>query len=220
MLAAARNFVQGQFDALAAEGYGTDGSGNFDEGNFGPGNVVWEDWHITDLTGPYYETAGDIRVEIWNVSYETYTSTPERVVPAGGSYVGEDGWCMIGYPGCDYLYFRLDEDGNRTFLYSAMENDCAPGTVAFQTHMVRVLVNQGLLKPADLDGLYTLEDFEKDLVQRREDVQKMVSDGNMTQADYDEWDQRQEEILAGLRNGTLEGRIADGTIYFDPAVSN
>lgn len=220
VLAAARNFVQGQFDALAAEGYGTDGSGNFDEGNFGPGNVVWEDWHITDLTGPYYETAGNIRVEIWNVSYETYTPTPEQVAAAGGSYVGEDGWCMIGYPGCDYLYFRLDEDGNRTFLYSAMENDCFPGTEVFLSDMVGTLMNRGLLKPADLDGLYTLEDFEKDLVQRRKNFQKMVSTGNMTQADYDEWNQRQEEILAGLRNGTLEGRIVDGTIYFDPAASN
>lgn len=152
VLAAARNFVQGQFDALAAEGYGTDGSGNFDEGNFGPGNVVWEDWHITDLTGPYYETAGNIRVEIWNVSYETYTPTPERVVAAGGSYVGEDGWCMIGYPGCDYLYFRLDEDGNRTLLYSAMENDCSPGTEVFLADMTGTLMNRGLLKWTDLDG--------------------------------------------------------------------
>lgn len=213
-------FVDTQLHSLAAEGYGTDGSGNYDEGNFGPGNVVWEDWHITNLTGPYYETARDIRVEIWNVSYETYTPTPERVVAAGGSYVGEDGWCMIGYPGCDYLYFRLDEDGNRTFLYSAMENDCAPGTEVFLADMVRSLADMGLLTPAELDGLYTLEDFEEDLVQRREGFQKMVSAGNMTQADYDEWNQRQEEILTGLRNGTLEGRIVDGTIYFDPAASN
>lgn len=145
-------FVDTQFHLLAADGYGTDGSGNYDEENFGPGNVAWEDWHITDLTGPYYETAGNIRVEIWNVSYETYTPTPERVVAAGGSYVGEDGWCMIGYPGCDYLYFRLDEDGNRTFLYSTMENDCSPGSELFLSDMVRALTDQGLLGLTDLDG--------------------------------------------------------------------
>lgn len=302
VLAAARDFVQGQFDTLAAEGYGADGSGNF-----GSGNVVWDDWRITGLSGPYYETAGNLRVEIWNVGYETHTTTPDRVMLAGGSYVGEDGWCMIGYPGCDYLYFRLDEAGNRTFLYSTMENDCYPGSELFLSDMVRALADLGLLTPAELDGEtlakimwpqsayflnnlaeqdaaeqdkvlsalgeylasttegktyydkfcheldggsragelseggqaawrtlkgvvaradrapgepYTLEDFEKDLAQRRKDFQEMVSAGNMTQADYDEWDQRQEEILAGLRNGTLEGSIVDGTIYFDPVASN
>lgn len=145
-------FVDTQLHLLAANGYGADGSGNFDEGNFGPGNVVWDDWRIMDLTGPYYETAGDLRVEIWNVGYETHTTTPERVVLAGGSYVGEDGWCMIGYPGSDYLYFRLDEDGNRSFLYSAMENDCSPGTELFLSDLVSALADMGLLTSADLDG--------------------------------------------------------------------
>ena len=64
---------------------------------------------------------------------------------------------------------------------------------------------------------YTSEDFEEDLVKRRESFREMVSAGSMTQAYYDDWDRRQEEILAGLRNGTLEGRIVDGTIYFEPA---
>ena len=152
VVAAARDFVQGQFDALAAEGYGTDGSGRYDEGNFGPGNVVWDDWRITGLSGPWYEAAGDIRVEIWNVSYETHTATPDRLMLAGGSYVGEDGWCMIGYPGCDYLYFRLGEHDERTYLFSKMENDCFPGTETFLADMVRALMDQGLLKLSDLDG--------------------------------------------------------------------
>lgn len=64
--------------------------------------------------------------------------------------------------------------------------------------------------------LYTAEEFETNLAQRRESFQEMVSTGNMTQADYDEWNQRQEDILAGLRSGTLEGRIVDDVIYFDP----
>lgn len=58
---------------------------------------------------------------------------------------------MIGYPGCDYLYFRV-EDGNRTYLYSEMENDCAPGTETFLADMVRTLVDMELLKLSDLSG--------------------------------------------------------------------
>ncbi len=145
-------FVDTRLQALAAEGYGTDGSGKYDEENFGPGNVVWDDWRLTGLEGPWYETAGKLRLEIWNVSYETHTTTPDRVMLAGGSYMGEDGWCMIGYPGCDYLYFRLEENGERTFLYSTMENDCSPGTELFLSDMVNALMDQGLLRMTDLDG--------------------------------------------------------------------
>lgn len=152
VLAAARDFVRERFDALAAEGYGWDGSGHYDEGNAGSGKVVWDDWRITGLDGPYYEAAGNIRFEIWNVGYETHTATPGQVMLAGGSYLGEDGWCMIGYPGCDYLYFRLDDDGNRTFLYSTMENDCSPGSELFLSDMVSALTDQGLLDLTDLDG--------------------------------------------------------------------
>ena len=104
------------------------------------------------MTGPSYEDFGDLRIEIWNLSYEIHTTTPDRIVLAGGSYLGEDGWCMIGYPGCDYLYFQLDEGGNRTYLFSKMENDCSPGTELFLSDMVNTLMEQGLLELTDLDG--------------------------------------------------------------------
>ena len=140
-------FVDTQFQTQAAEGYGVDGSGNYNEENFGPGNVIWDDWRLTDLTGPSYEDFGDLRIEIWNLSYETHTTTPDRIVLAGGSYLGEDGWCMIGYPGCDYLCFHLDENGKRTFLFSQMENDCFPGSELFREDLIRALENEGLLSP-------------------------------------------------------------------------
>lgn len=140
-------FVDTQFQTQAAEGYGVDGSGRYDEENFGPGNAVWDDWRLTDLTGPSYEDFGDLRIEIWNLSYEIHTTTPDRIVLAGGSYLGEDGWCMIGYPGCDYLCFHLDENGKRTFLFSQMENDCRPGSEMFREDLTRALENEGLLSP-------------------------------------------------------------------------
>ncbi len=141
-------FADTRFQALVADSYGWDGSGRYDEGNAGEGNVVWDDWRVTGLEGPYYETAGDVRVEIWNVSYETHTTTPDRVMLAGGSYMGEDGWCMIGYPGCDYLYFQLDENNERTYLFSQMENDCSPGSELFREDLTRALEAEGLLPPA------------------------------------------------------------------------
>ncbi len=152
VVSAAKDFAQAQFQALAAKGYGWDGSGRYDEGNAGEGNVVWDDWRVTGLSGPYYEAAGNVRVEIWQVGYETHTTTPERVMLAGGSYMGEDGWCLIGYPGSNYQYFRLDENGRRTYLFSRMENDCAPGSEMFLSDMVDSLIAEGVLTLLDLDG--------------------------------------------------------------------
>ena len=52
---------------------------------------------------------------------------------------------------------------------------------------------------------YTADDFERDLALRREAWTNMLEKGQRTQADYDEWNQRQEEILSGLRDGSLSG---------------
>nr|WP_325230053.1 M56 family metallopeptidase [uncultured Oscillibacter sp.] len=201
VLATARSFVQGRFEALAAEGYGVDGSGNYNEENFGPGNVVWDDWRITGLSGPYYEAAGNLRVEIWSVSYETHTATPDRVMLAGGSYIGEDGWCMIGYPGCDYLYFRLGEGGNRTYLFSKMENDCFPGTEMFLSDMVNALMDQGLLELTDLDG----ETLAKIMYPQSAEFLNSVAERDAAERD---------EILLFLA-GYLSGGSEKGKTYYE-----
>lgn len=201
VLAAARGFVQGRFEALAAEGYGVDGSGNYNEENFGPGNVVWDDWRITGLSGPYYEAAGNLRVEIWSVSYETHTATPDRVMLAGGSYIGEDGWCMIGYAGCDYLYFRLGEGGNRTYLFSKMENDCFPGTEMFLSDMVNALMDQGLLELTDLDG----ETLAKIMYPQSAEFLNSVAERDAAERD---------EILLFLA-GYLSGGSEKGKTYYE-----
>lgn len=117
----------------------------------------YDDWRITDLSGPYYEDIGGLRIEIWQLGYECHTSTQYQVSLAGGSYITEDRWCMIGYYDCDYLYFQVDESGNRTYLYTAMENDCVPGTEMFRTDMVNQLTSMGLLALEDVDGQTLLE---------------------------------------------------------------
>jgi len=157
VLAEARSFVQKEFEARMAKGYG-----QAENGGLVDGRVVWDDWRIIGLEGPYKETVGALDLEIWNLSYELHNTMPERVMLAGGSYLREDGWCMIGYPGCDYLYFQLDEDGRRTFLYTRMENDCSPGTERFRADIVYDLLSQEVLALSDLDGetLLTLLDVQ------------------------------------------------------------
>lgn len=117
----------------------------------------WDDWHIESMEGPWAITAGDLELEVWRFNYEWHTTDPANVVLAGGRYITEDGWVSPGYPGCDYLYFLLDGDGGRTYLYTRMENDCTPGTEPFFADMVRDLRAHGLLTYADLSGKRLLE---------------------------------------------------------------
>lgn len=143
VLEQAKRFAQ---NAYEARGHSADDTG-----------AVYDDWRINELEGPWFEEAGGLNIEIWRLSYELHTTTPESLVLAGGSYLAEDNWCMIGYYGCDYLYFQIDESENRTYLYTAMENDCAPGTELFRTDMVNQLTSMGLLALEDVDGQTLLE---------------------------------------------------------------
>ena len=141
----ARRFVENQLKALNEEGFGI-----ASDGAVRTGVMVWDDWRIIGLRGPYYETVEGEQIEIWNVSYETHTPTPELVVLAGGSYLSEDGWAMIGYPGCDYLCFREDEDGYRSLMFAMMENDCAPGSEMFQEDLARQMKELNFIRTEGL----------------------------------------------------------------------
>ncbi len=112
----------------------------------------YDDWRLEVLGGPWTELLGGQRIEIWQINYEFHTTTPERVILAGGSYLTEDAWHCNTYPGCTYLYFQLMEDGSRRYLCSAMENDCAPGTEMFRTDMAYTLDGMGVVPLTDLEG--------------------------------------------------------------------
>ena len=117
----------------------------------------WDDWHIEAMEGPWAITAGDLELEVWRFNYEWHTTDPANVVLAGGRYITEDGWVSPGYPGCDYLYFLLDGDGGRTYLYTRMENDCTPEMVPFFADMTWDLREMEILTYADLSGKELLD---------------------------------------------------------------
>lgn len=112
----------------------------------------YDDWRLEIVGGPWTETLGGLTFEIWNINYEFHTTTPERVILAGGSYLTEDAWHCNTYPECTYLYFQLMEDGSRRYLYSAIENDCSPGMEMFRTDMTYTLAEMGVLPLTELEG--------------------------------------------------------------------
>lgn len=90
-----------------------------------------DDWRIESFTGSSLDVAGDVTIAGWAFNYEFHTTQPERVVWAGGRYVTEDGWVSPGYPGCDWVFFRV-EDGQYTYLQHAMLNGMSAGSEAWK----------------------------------------------------------------------------------------
>lgn len=106
-----------------------------------------DDWRIIGLTGPWQEQYDGLTVEIYRYNYELHAAAPEKVMWAGGLYVDEDGWVSPGYPDCDYLYFRKEADGSRTYLYHDMDNSDGPGRESFHDGLKASLFQRGLLEP-------------------------------------------------------------------------
>ena len=92
--------------------------------------VVYDDWRIESMNHKCTEEIWDMTVDAWTLNYEWHTTTPGKVILAGGRYMTEDGWVSPGYPGCDWLFFRL-EDGKYTYLGHHMSNDIGPASELF-----------------------------------------------------------------------------------------
>lgn len=95
---------------------------------------TYDDWRIESIRHEETETVGDMTLDKWTFNYELHTIDPENVVLAGGKYLTEDDWVSPGYPGCDWLFFRV-ADGDYTLLWHSMINDMSPGTELFQEHV-------------------------------------------------------------------------------------
>ena len=77
-------------------------------------------------------------MECWSVNYELHTTTPEKVVLAGGKYLTEDNWVSPGYPGCDMLFFWVEGE-ERIFLRHDMINDMSSDSKAFGDYLAQIL---------------------------------------------------------------------------------
>lgn len=125
-----------------------------------------DDWRLTSLTGPWYEHFEGFTVEIYRYNYELHAAAPENVMLAGGMYVDEDGWVSPGYPDCDYIYFRVEEDDSRTYLFHGMSNDVTPDAEWFHEDLERSLLQEGYLEPSPSQAVQMVWDeiqFDKSL---------------------------------------------------------
>ena len=130
------------------------------DGEFEPAPVVYDDWRILSVDGPYYEETAGLLVEIWRLNCQLHTTTPDAVVLAGSRYMTEDGWVSAGYPDSDYFYFQVEEHGGLTYLFHESRPVGTPGTELFRSDLINTLSDLGILSLAYLPGQTLLEMLE------------------------------------------------------------
>lgn len=138
VLSAAKDYVEREI--IVAQPDGTWRHKGYEDGY---PQETYDDWRIENFSQPHIETVNGITVECWYFNYELHTTTPEKVVLAGGKYMTEDDWVSPGYPNCDWLFFQVEGDV-RTLVWEGMGNDITPGSEMFDVHLAYVLEQSGL----------------------------------------------------------------------------
>ena len=127
-------------------------------------SAVYDDWRVENLSKAYRYEVGGITVMAYYFNYEFHTTTPEKVVLAGGRYLSEDDWVSPGYPNCDWLFFHVNANSGPVYLWHDMINDMSPDSEGFTAQIEQRLKTAGLLYPnptsraqAELDEIMASE---------------------------------------------------------------
>lgn len=118
----------------------------------------WDDWHITSLSLAATRPIGTSTLEVYNLDYELHTTTPGKVILAGGMYCDEDGWVGGMYDEAPYLTF-LVSDGKRTLISNSIPGDVGTDSPLFYAAMNDTLMDNGLLTLPELSAYELLCDF-------------------------------------------------------------
>lgn len=117
----------------------------------------WDDYCVTGLECAYLsepgELPGGVTLIAYRVTCEVHSPTPERVVWAGGTYVGEDGW-VGGFwtDASPYIVFQMLEDGTHKLLENRIAPDMNPGWQGFGGEIATTLMLNQLILPSEASG--------------------------------------------------------------------
>ena len=117
----------------------------YDNAREGFADYHYENWRIQSLAQRYtYEHFSGMTLQVYQMNYQFLSGTPEKVVPAGGMTVDEEGWVVPDYPDSRFLIFR-QEGESLTFLTELFENDCLPGDELFTGDLQGALETLGVI---------------------------------------------------------------------------
>ncbi|HWQ77880.1 MAG TPA: M56 family metallopeptidase [Anaerovoracaceae bacterium] len=80
-------------------------------------------------------------LEVYRLDFRIHTTTPEKVILAGGMDLDGENWLLPTYPDSTYLFFSLSGN-DYIYLFTMMENDCAPGDELFTSDLKARLTSQ------------------------------------------------------------------------------
>ncbi len=124
---------------------------NMERGSFPDYNYT--NWRIESLEYSYtysvdcmnkalisdsYKDSNEMKIDIYQMNYEIFTESPEKIVFTGGMYITEGNWVMPNYPNSWYLIFENNGDES-IYIDAMMENDCSPGDELFSNDLLRKL---------------------------------------------------------------------------------
>ncbi len=120
----------------------------------------WDDWRITSLElvdeAPAYP---DLGIKVYGLGFELHTPIQERIMPAGGTYIDEDGWVGGMYVESPYLVFHTMTSSGPTLLENHIPSDVGntSDSPVFAACLAQTLLENGLLTPSqirDMDLYY------------------------------------------------------------------
>lgn len=117
----------------------------------------WDAWRITQAekvdSASYGDLPEGVEAEVYDFAFELHTTTPEKVVLAGGTYLDEDGWVGGFYNEDRYLVFWKNPDTGRfTRVASRISSDMDETSPAFRAGLAWTLVRCGAVELADLSA--------------------------------------------------------------------
>ena len=130
VLFAAKSYVQDQY------GYWSENSGATamvdGEMEMMGEPAVYDDWRIESMElAHHYDELEGAALDVYRLGWRLHTTTPEKVILAGGMEMDEEGWVLATYPNSTYLIFDVSAGGEPVYLFSTMINDCSPGSELF-----------------------------------------------------------------------------------------
>ena len=98
--------------------------------------AVFDNWRLEYIE--HVHTDEGIGIDVYRFGWRVHTTTPDRVILAGGMELDADGWLLDTYPNSWYLLFENSWDELK-FVTAMMANDCSPGDELFTIDMIRML---------------------------------------------------------------------------------
>lgn len=99
--------------------------------------AVYDNWRIEGLSQvDTLPLNTGTSLMVYQLDYQLHTTTPEKVVLAGGMVLDDDSWLTPTYPHSTYLVFEAQDNQIPVYRFPIMINDAKPGDIRFRSDVL------------------------------------------------------------------------------------